>query len=137
MGQKILLIDSKVKRPKVKCHSNQNNKWHAADKHPRGKYDISLKQIIFLGTVLNDEKSIEDCLKKKGIYLSKTYFVLHSKLKFEIVALHYWSGLWCRNHKRYLFFMYRTIKFLPMNTIARNPNWVSVWKFDWTSESNI
>ena len=92
MGQKTLLIDSKIKRPKVKYHSNQNNKWHAADKHRRGKYDISLKQIIFLGTVLNDEKSIEDYLKKKGIYLSKTYFVLHSKLKFEIVS----SALICQ-----------------------------------------
>ena len=92
MGQKILLIDSKIKRPKLKCHSNQNNKWHAADKHSRGKYDISLKQVIFLGTVLNDEKSIEDYLEKKGIYLSKTYFVLHSKLKFEIVS----SALICQ-----------------------------------------
>ena len=92
MGQKTLLIDSKIKRPKVKYHSNQNNKWHAADKHPRGKYDISLKQVIFLGTVLNDEKSIEVYLKKKGIYLSKTYFVLHSKLKFEIVS----SALICQ-----------------------------------------
>ena len=34
--------------------------------------------------MLNDEESIKDYLKKKGIYLSKTYFVLHSKLKFEI-----------------------------------------------------
>ena len=71
MGQKILLIDSKIKRPKVKYHSNQNNKWHAADKHPRGKYDISLKQVIFLGTVLNDEKSIEDYLKKKEFICQK------------------------------------------------------------------
>ena len=89
MGQKILLIDSKIKRPKLKCHSNQNK---SADKHSRGKYDISLKQVIFLGTVLNDEKSIEDYLEKKGIYLSKTYFVLHSKLKFEIVS----SALICQ-----------------------------------------
>ena len=37
------LIDNKIKRPKTKCQSNQNNKWHVADKHPRGKYDISLK----------------------------------------------------------------------------------------------
>ena len=35
--------------------------------------------------VLNDEESIKDYLKKRGIYLSKIYYVLHSKLKFEIV----------------------------------------------------
>ena len=82
---KRLLIVSKIKRQKAKCLSNQNNKRHVADKHPRGKYDISLKQIIFSDTVLNNEESIKDYLRKKGIYLSKTYFVLHSKLKFEIV----------------------------------------------------
>ena len=35
--------------------------------------------------MLNDEESIKDDLKKKGIYLSNTLFVLHTKLKFEIV----------------------------------------------------
>ena len=35
--------------------------------------------------MLNGEESTKDYLKKKGIYLSKTYFELHSKLKFETV----------------------------------------------------
>ena len=60
------------------------NDTHVADKHPRSKYDISLKQITFSGTGLNDEESMKDYLKKKGI-IYKKHFVLHSKLKFQTV----------------------------------------------------
>ena len=71
----------------AKFQRNQNNKWRVADKYTRQKHVISLKQVIFSVTVLKDEESIKDSLKKRGICLSKTDFALHSKLKFEIVNL--------------------------------------------------